>query len=176
MHNHNRSIALILLASLLAGMTACGSDAPVTDQTTASDQTTPEETTAPGYDYPDVSYDGYEFKMLNVDSFYNCYVKLDVEEQTGELVDDAVYNRNRMVEDKLGIKITEQAETFTGFNDRTKPATILQQDVTAGDENFDCVYVSMAGSPGIVTGGYVLDLNQVQGLNLDKEWWDTDLY
>lgn len=176
MQNHNRPIALILFSAILAStLTACGSDAQVTDQTTASDQTTPEETTAPGYDYPDVNYDGYEFRMLNVDSFYNCYVKLDVEEQTGELVDDAVYNRNRMVEDKLGIKITEQAETFTGWNDRNKPATIIQQDVTAGDENFDCAYISMSGAPGIVTGGYVLDLNKVQGLNLDKEWWDTDL-
>ena len=176
MQNHNRPIALVLLSAMLAGMTACGSDAPVTDQTTASDQqTTPEESTAPGYDYPDVDYGGYEFRILNIDSFYNCLVKTDVEEQTGELVDDAIYKRNRDIEEKLGIRITEQAESFVSWNDRDKPAKILQQDVTAGDENFDCAYVSMSGAPGIVTGGYVLDLNKVKSLNLDKEWWDTDL-
>ncbi len=176
MQNHNRPIALVLLSAMLAGMTACGSDAPVTDQTTASDQqTTPEESTAPGYDYPDVDYGGYEFRILNVDSFYNCLVKTDVEEQTGELVDDAIYKRNRGIEEKLGIVISEQAESFVSWNDRDKPAKILQQDVTAGDENFDCAYVSMSGAPGIVTGGYVLDLNKVKSLNLDKEWWDTDL-
>ena len=175
MQNHNRSLALFLIAVLLAGnLVGCGSEQG-TEITTTEPETTPEETTAAGYDYPDVDYEGYEFKILNVDSFYNCYVKTDVEEQTGELVDDAVYTRNRKVEEKLGIRISEQAETFTGWNDRNKPATILQQDVTAGDENFDCVYVSMAGAPGIVTGGYVLDLNKVPGLNLDKEWWDTEL-
>lgn len=176
MKKQNRLTALVLFAAMLTGTLAgCGEKQPSETTTDSTADTTPAETTAAGYDYPDVDYKGYEFKILNIDSFYNCYVKTDVEEQTGETVDDAVYNRNRKVEEKLGIKISEQAETFTGFADCTKPATILQQDVTAGDENFDCVYVSMAGSPGIVTGGYVLDLNKVPGLNLDKEWWDTDL-
>ena len=176
MKKQNRLTALVLFAAMLTGTLAgCGEKQPSDTTTDSTADTTPEETTAAGYDYPDVDYEGYEFKILNIDSFYNCYVKTDVEEQTGETVDDAVYNRNRKIEEKLGIKISEQAETFTGGDDRNKPATILQQDVTAGDENFDCAFVSMSGAPGIVTGGYVLDLNKVPGLNLDKEWWDTDL-
>ncbi len=176
MNKTNRTTALLLLSAMLTGALAgCGAE-PSADTAAGTDSaTTPAETTAAGYDYPDVDYGGYEFRILNIDSFFNCYVKTDVEEQTGETVDDAVYARNRKIEEKLGIKISEQAETFLGWDDRNKPATILQQDVTAGDENFDCAFVSMSGAPGIVTGGYVLDLNTVPGLNLDEDWWDTEL-
>lgn len=176
MKKQNRLTALVLFAAMLTGTLAgCGEKQPSDTTTDSTADTTPAETTAAGYDYPDVDYKGYEFKILNIDKFVNCYLRVDITEQTGETVDDAVYLRNRKVEEKLGIKIVEQAETYVSWNDRNKPATVLQQDVTAGDENFDCAYVSMAGAPGIVTGGYVLDLNTVPGLNLDEDWWDTEL-
>ena len=175
MKQSKRTISLILFSAILTGILAgCGSE-PVGQDETSDGTTSAEVTTEAGYDYPDVNYDGYEFRILNIDNFYNCYVKTDVAEQTGETVDDAVYLRNRKVEDKLGIKITEIVETFTSGDDRQKTGNRLQQAVLAGDESFDCAYVSMSGSAGIITGGYVLDLKKVPGLNLDEEWWDTDL-
>ena len=175
MKQSKRTTSLILFSAILTGILAgCGSE-PTGGGETSNGTTSAEVTTEAGYAYPDVNYDGYEFRILNIDNFYNCYVKTDVAEQTGETVDDAVYLRNRKVEDKLGIKISEIAETFTSWNDAAKPGTRLQQSVMSGDDDFDCAYVSMAQNAGIVTGGYVLDLKTVPGLNLDEEWWDTDL-
>lgn len=175
MKQSKRTISLILFSAILSGTLAgCGSET-VIDSETTDETTTAEVTTEAGYDYPDVDYSGYEFRILNIDGFYNCYVKTDVSEQTGETVDDAVYRRNRKVEEKLGIKISEIAETFTSWDDRMKPGTRLQQAVMSDDDEFDCAYVSMSANAGIITGGYVLDLKTVPELNLDEEWWDTEL-
>jgi len=90
MKNSLRITAMALAAILAAGMASCGGEAPVgSDTTTASGETT----AAPveeGYDYPDVDYGGYEFRILNFEEFYTCYMRVDVTEQTGETVDDAV--------------------------------------------------------------------------------------
>lgn len=173
-HKHLTSAVLALLICL----TGCEQtserendpkESKETETTTISTETLNE------YDYPDKGFDGYEFVILNMDSYYNSYVKVDVGEQTGETVDDAVWARNRKVEDKLGITITERTENFGSWDELNKTGKLLRQDVMAGDETYDCGYVSVAAIPGIITEGYLYDLNSIKTLNLDKEWWDNDL-
>ena len=72
MKKQTRLTALLLFAAMLTGTLAgCGEKQPSDTATDSTADTTPEETTAAGYDYPDVDYEGYEFKILNIDSFYN---------------------------------------------------------------------------------------------------------
>ena len=171
--NRTRISAFLSIALLLTG---CGQGATVSTETSSDTQTA---ATAPetvmGYNYPDKKFDGHEFVILNMDSYYNSYVNVDIAEQTGETVDDAVWSRNRKVEDTLGIKITERAEHFGDWSELGKTGKLLMQDVMAGDENYDCAYVSVAAIPGIVTEGCLYDLKTIPELNLDEEWWDTDL-
>ena len=62
-----------------------------------------------------VNYDGYEFKILVYEPGANStegsqqtirnYSPVVAEEENGEAINDAVYTRNRLTEEKLGIKI-----------------------------------------------------------------------
>ena len=60
-------------------------------------------------DFSDIELDGYEFRILNArpDSVGHMLIQLEAEEITGEIFNDAVFARNRAVEDKLDILINE---------------------------------------------------------------------
>ncbi|MBQ8510322.1 MAG: hypothetical protein IJ493_10500 [Clostridia bacterium] len=161
----------------MSGTLSCGDTQTPADTTAAG---TSDSTTTPadsGYDYPDVNYDGYEFRILNatVDASYGCYVSLDFEEQTGEPLDDAVYQRNIRVEDKLGIEIIDmQTDVGTVWGTlQTALIDQLIQSVMAGDDAYDAAYLAVGFKPSVITDGYLTDLYDIPTLNLDAEWWDS---
>ena len=63
-----------------------------------------EEETAYTADYlPDVSYDGYEYRIIEYEEYL-----LYQEEATGSVMDDAIYQRNLLAEEKFDINITSK--------------------------------------------------------------------
>ena len=116
-----RILSLVLLALILS-QTACGAEqqgtADTDAQTSADDTGTTDETTTVGFEYPDVNYDGAEFRILNFDQLWNMYIHLDSPEINGEVLNDAVYTRNRKVEQKLGCKIVERLCSEFSVNSR----------------------------------------------------------
>jgi hypothetical protein len=72
----------------------------VTKEASEATETITEAVFEPVYVYPSVDYKDYTFKILNYAEQYGCYVKLNLDEMTGETVDDAIYTRNNLVEDK----------------------------------------------------------------------------
>ena len=97
------ALALCLIFTVLAS--ACGTEnPPVTtgDSSSASDSDT-EVTRKFVYEYPELG-EG-EFNILSSESVWEIYMDLDFPEMTGETLDDAVFARNRFVEEKTGLKI-----------------------------------------------------------------------
>ena len=88
-----RIISLLLLASLLTSVSACGSEAPEKDNGT--DTTAGETTEKPEYEFPELNCGGDEFTILNTGWIWSMYTLIDVETQTGDSLDDVVYERNR---------------------------------------------------------------------------------
>ncbi|MBQ2708594.1 MAG: hypothetical protein IJF67_10035 [Clostridia bacterium] len=132
--------------------------------------------TEAGYDYPDVDFGGYEFKVLNFSDFYNCYLRLALDEMTGETVDDAVFNRNRRVEEKLNFKMVEIIEEFGGaWGNNSNIYNKLQASILADDNAYDAAYTGLPFSRGLITDGYLVDLYTIPELQLDEEWWDVSL-
>jgi len=170
-----RNISLLMSAILFFVMTSCASD-PI-HQTETSDTSDAATDETGGYDYPALDLEGYEFKVLNFDDFYNCYMHLDLTEQTGETIDDAVWTRNRKVEDKLNFKFCEVIETYSGkdWNENNKVAEKLQQSVLADDDLYDAAYTGFPFATDLITAGYFVDLNTIPELKLDNDYWDTAL-
>ncbi|MBQ8510367.1 MAG: hypothetical protein IJ493_10730 [Clostridia bacterium] len=128
-----------------------------------------------GYVYPDVDYEGYEFKILNFSDFWDCYMRIDLDEQTGEMVDDAVFNRNRLVEDKLNFQLVEIVEPYPGWSGNNVTITKLQQSIMADDNEYDAAYGLLPYGTSILTDGYLVDLYTIPELQLEEKWWDTSL-
>lgn len=87
---------------------------------------------------------------------------------TGEAINDAVYNRNVKIEDAYKVKIALQLEQSTDI------ASMVGQQVTAGDSTYDVVYQILSAAPALIQKSYFHNLFNVPNIDLTKPWWDQN--
>ncbi|MBQ8508340.1 MAG: hypothetical protein IJ493_00340 [Clostridia bacterium] len=164
-------IASLLLAALMASQTlvACGSEA-VSDNDTTTGDTTPVET-EPEYldDLGDIRFDGETFTMF----FAHPIPYYIVEEETGDVLDDAIYARNQKVEERLGIELELiESAWSSGGSDQTAAATAIEQYILAGDDTNDVyIHVQHGAMPTQIAQGYFVDWNTINNIDFSKPYW-----
>ena len=87
----------------------------------------------------------------------------------GEILNDAVYNRELSVEERFNVNITWQntGGTFT------EVSTALRTSVMAGDQNCQLAINHIyAGFTSCISDGILYDFNDLPVINLDKPWWN----
>ena len=178
MPRKHRILSLVLLALILS-QTACGAEqqgtADTDAQTSADDTGTTDETTTVGFEYPDVNYDGAEFRILNFDQLWNMYIHLDSPEIDGEVLNDAVYTRNRKVEQKLGCKIVEKTFENDTANTLSRITDHAKTSIMSGEDEYDVMMLPVSEAPDLITGGYLQDLKSMPEFKFDGEWWDQEI-
>lgn len=162
----------LVLVSLLA---ACASDTGSTATTTAAsgsgdstDAVTEEAFVKP--DIPEgVRYDGYEFKVLTSDEegTIRASFEIEAEQENGDIMNDAVYKRNLMIQEDLGVTIRQ----LKGSYDGSAYIAEFKRDVQAGDNSYD---VLVADQTGILmnSASYGLEVSELPYVDLSKPWWD----
>ncbi len=174
---HHISIALIL-AMLLGTLAGCGeSDAQTSTDTTAANETAPVETESETLyeldDLPsDLSFDGATVTTFGWSG--PAMLEFYAEEQTGELVNDAIFARNLTVEERLTIELEYFLEP--GANpERASWVKAISNNIQAGDGAYDIAAgYSMAGA-SLAVSNMLHDLNGLSYINLDKPWWPVSL-
>jgi len=172
-------IALILLFILCFILISCAdkteTKANIPDNGNANDmQENPIEAVNPLEElYPYLEYD-FKGAVINVlarkDGWYDGSQDLDdltVEEINGEVLNDAVYNRTKKVEEKYNfqIKITPAKE----------PVTTVQKSIKAGDDEYQMIQEKlMFMSQTLVPQNYLYNLQTVLSLNLDAPWYNQN--
>lgn len=96
------------------------------------------------------------------------YRDIYAEEITGEAINDAVYNRNSRVESAYKVKIAIER-----VPDNTIVNTITTA-VTAGETTYDVVYPRLAEAASLFTKNQLHNLFNVNHLDFDKPWWDSN--
>ena len=179
--------AALLLAILivLPTIVACGTNSP-TETTTAATTTAatsteatttvPEETEfkAVANVPADANYAGHTFTFLIGGNTENDREKNDffAETMTGEALNDAIYNRNLMIEEKFGIKI----ETFEEYGNSNSGKGLSYQRLSkaymANDTSYDAAMVSGYDVSTLAYTGYLYDMNEVPYIDVNQPWWD----
>ncbi len=159
-----------LLALLCAGSTmlACADASDSTAETTAdtaAEAVTEAQTEAFVYEYTK-TYDGAEITILNAGDIYSMRAQIDRETTTGEPLDDAMYNRCRLVEEKLNIKLVEVTDNVDGAL-----ADKARKTITAGDDAYDITYIPARNLTTFMEGEYLYNLLDIDALQLDEAWW-----
>ena len=116
-------------------------------------------------------FGGYGFTFLtrtisNADWAEYDHRDIYAEEETGDAINDAVYIRNRKIEDKYNIKIEEIRVENPQLTSKT------QQAVKAGDDIYDAVCTHLREMSPLAQGGNLMDLFMVPLLDLSKPWWN----
>ena len=162
-----RKLSLILCLLTLAQLAACGGEGG-TPETSAD--TTPAETAPPYADnLGDIRFDGKTF------TFYLCtgYGDYYVEEESGEVLNDAIYNRNRKVEERLGITLNYVNGDVGGDGTSQGVETqTIRSLIQAGDtENHVYVHSQHSGMPAMINEKYFIDWNTIPNLDLTQDYW-----
>jgi len=124
--------------------------------------------------YPDlvpVDFGGYEFTFLtraaNVPGWYSWeHRDITAEEMNGDVMNDAVYVRNRKIEDKYNIKINNVVAAFDQMTSK------ITQNVKSGDDIYDAVCMHLITFPALAQNGSFVDLFSVPHIDLTKPWWN----
>ncbi len=171
--------SLLSLLLILAMLTAsCGTKTSTeTETTTTEKDTTIAETENPYADnLPDtLDYAGEDIKIfigdVHVKTTTPTYV---VDETTGEVVNDAVYNRNLAVSERLNLHLVWDYVDFD-YGSRKNYSVRIENAVLTNDGSMDLICGPGFYTTNMVTSNYFLDLSTVPYLDLTKPYW-TKMY
>ena len=167
-----------LLSSLLAFVTvgcvlaSCGETVSEgkteTDAATDDAAVTEAVTEAPTEleQLPAADYEGYEFRILLNNQDDRFVDVMTEDEETGDVMNDIVYRRNRAVEEQFHVKLTGTQDEYTKVNDT------LKKEVQAGLNEHD-LFFSNCYATTLASGGFLYVLNDLPNLDLKKPYWDA---
>ena len=180
-HRANKWLPLSLAAAMLMQLSACGSQdktgtAPETDpaETAAAVETVPEE---PEYDrlseLGERDFGGRVYTILDSNNKPDTHINMHSGEMTGELVNDALFERDTYIEDTYAVKIAYEQIEGADIG-----ANALKASVMANDQAYDfCISILMSGSLGsLATQGILANLLNIEDLSLDQSWWSRLMY
>lgn len=170
---HHSAICLSSALLLVSMLSACGDTAStelaVTNALTTA-ETAPQTESILQADLPDTDFGGRTFMVLGRDcEAYNQFDNFEIyaEKEIGEVVNDAVYRRNTLIEDAYNVKIEQTLYEM--------PHTELQKSASSGDHLYDLAFIELLYIGPCIQNGYFYDLNQVDNIDFTKPWWNPDV-
>jgi hypothetical protein len=168
------AFALLAFAIILMILPSCknGEDGKNEAINENADVSKEAETEAPNYldILPEMDFGGYAFKIFAQEP--DMFPQFPGEEETGEPLNDALFRRNRALEDRLGI-------TFENIPiaDRGALRETLNRSVRSQDMAYDMIITSMAdGLNTLAPSGALYDMNSLGYLSLAELWWCKSMY
>ena len=168
---HSAFVSILLLCSMLLGTISCGNQTPsaVTSndlvETESSTETLSELDARKAVDdeLPDKDFEGRTFTILTYDQ-----LKADVysEGYNGEVINDAVYERNQAVAERFNTVI--DTYSCTQYLDTT---AYIQKTVLAGDDAFQLAAHHVVASGEMLMQDLFMNWYDIPYINFLKPWW-----
>lgn len=120
------------------------------------------------YDLPVIDCKGYNFRIISRSFQSNSHWwnhDISVEEENGDPINDAVYMRNKTIEERYNVTITNIPSDNISSQ--------VSKSVRAGSDDYDLVVGGLNGCQEALTAqGYIQDLKTMPYVDLTKPWWD----
>ncbi len=173
-----RGVAAVLLLSLtLPLFAACGGGGEPADtvpavpsdaETAAAEETTTaapdsiEARAAVSDGLPDKDFAGADFHMVSqIWTGSDAYV----DEETGDVIEDAVYARNRTVEERFNVVLTCQKDTYPNNN------AFVQKTILAGEDTIALHFGQGFYSATLVFNDLMQNWGDIPYVDFTREWW-----
>lgn len=169
-----KRISTLALALLLL-LSSCGGAAEETEAAADTSAVETEAETAPltemekralvKDDLPDKDFGGMQFR---ISTKQGTLYEIDAEELTGDLLNDALYDRNLRIEERFNVEIVP---VITEAGDGNTHVNSVKQSIIAADDAFELAATYVFTSGSIVTEGYYLNWLNMPYNDLDQVWW-----
>jgi len=123
-----------------------------------------------------VNMQGYVFQIgtRDDDAPYHPYPvhtrDLYAEAENGDLINDATYRRNRIIEDKYNCTI--EMISFQETAGEAQPNNVVERNVKAGDKSYDLLMTHMMIGFDSAVKGVFFDIAQFPNIDLTKPYWN----
>jgi len=175
-----RTLASILsLLMLLPTLAACSDEPADTSETEAyvAESTTTADTTPAETDrsqikdnLPDnLDFEGRIFRIVQRDDGADLTIEVDCE-QTGDVIDEAIFARNLAVKERLNVEIETIKKTNT-IHDANMVNDAIRTSVTAGSDDYDMAYNHMYGTMPLGLEGMFINVYDIPHIDFDQPWW-----
>jgi len=169
-----RVLSLALAALMVLSIAACAQDPQpqgedttpaVTDPAVTTPAETEPEDRSKIDDLPaDLNYNGADFTLYTRQNQF-FHSNITVEESTGDQLNDALYDRELAIEERLGLNISE---IMSASSSDTGP---LMSAIQAGDTTYKlgtvrCVYGAQYAAQGLA-----YDWDKMEYIDLEKAYW-----
>lgn len=167
MIKYKQVTAIICLLSVLSCLNACGDNSEQPKETTGipteseSVVETAEQILYSASYLPDADYEGYLFRTVSVTDY-----PTHVEEADGEVVNDAYYKRNQIIEERYNM---EFQETYVAnYDEMTKT---FKKSAMAASNDFDLCRLIMRDAFSLAQQGYILPVEELPYVDITQPWY-----
>ena len=162
-----RICALFLICVTLTSLLiACAETEEQPVETTATEEST--ESAQLDSIPADLKFGGEDVTVLNRSMLGWTADEIAVEEQNSDPVNDAVFNRNITIADRIGVNIVSCPIEDP---DQHKPIEEIKRAVKAGSDEYDLLATSAYAVTATISEGTFYDLTNLTYLNLEQSYW-----
>ena len=172
-----RGIAFVLALFYITATLSCTAEQTTDDSTNSIAENTPNSIEQSFEEqYADCDYsNGDNIVTIASYDYDGTWKVLDytvtLDEENGDVINDAIVKRNRTVEELLGVEL----ELFMLDGSDRNSASKLTTLVMAGDDTVDFAMYMAAALPSILgTPDMLVNLEDITTLDLSNPWWNQD--
>lgn len=170
-----RLIAAMLLLAAAASAVSCGGESSTGNEGKSTD-TTDAVTVDPKAGLseielrrymtdtlPEMDYNGREFRISTRDNWEHSEIYTD--EESGDILNDALFQRNRTVEERFGVKIVSLP---LNVDDQLG---VVRSSILGGSDDFDLVSSLCYRTGSLITDGLLYNWLDLPYVDLSSPWW-----
>ena len=160
------ALSLIILSQLLFSCGTSPAAGPGNDTETQSGETSTEESTTSAEiqdDLPEADYEGKTFTTITFDQLLPDY---EAETENGDVINDAVYARNRNVSERFNVKIETMSNA--SYEDTTN---FIKKTTLAGEEAFQLIAQHAVSMGTLAMDGLFMNWYDIPYIDFSKPWW-----
>jgi len=163
-----KRILCALLAGLMLIVTGCGSDETAVPPNTTPEtvETVPAETEPQYAPLPDKDMDGWTMRYLNYDNTWLTWATLILvaDEQTGDTLNDAVYERNSRISEQYNCAFSETTTAYV----HSEVGNLVQ----SGDAGTELFMIHDENILNNYLKGYFQHWNVLPYVDFEAEYWN----
>ena len=119
-----------------------------------------------------MDFDGTVIRILSRDDGTSLGMEITAPENTGDVVIDAIYNRQLKVEERLNIKI-EPLYVNQDIHGGDQINAKIRSAVLSGTTDYDIAANHMSQYTPLILEGAFLNLNKLDYLDFEQPWWSA---
>ncbi len=117
---------------------------------------------------PKRDFGGYEFRMVAYLRDFNNSQHI-VDDQNGEIYNDALYKRDLTVSERFNVKFKETLSTAAYC------CTDVRKEILAGEDSYDVIFTNDMNAYYFVQENLIYNYDELQYIDLTKPYWDQSL-